>query len=104
MSDRWYEFTVNVTIKRNEGSFGINYDRQGEFRFCAKSRDDARAIAGHHVTGATHSIDTTRMIQIVDSVPVPWEVVELARCQRGTGQKDMSIRELKAWIDEVEAA
>lgn len=67
---RWYQFTVNITFKINEGSLGIRHYRQGEFIFCAQSRDDARTIAGHHLKGATLPVDVTRMIQIVDSVPI----------------------------------
>lgn len=69
-NQRWYEFTINVTIKTNEGSFGINYDRQGEFNLCAQSPHDARAIAGHHVKGAVSTIDTTRMVEVVSSIPI----------------------------------
>jgi hypothetical protein len=67
---RWKEFIVRVTLKINRGSFGIKYDRQGEFRFCAQSAFDARAIAGYHVKGSRSTIDTTRMVEVVDSVPV----------------------------------
>lgn len=102
-NERWIEFTVQITLKINEGSFGIHFDRQGEFRFCAQSREDARAIAGHWVKGATRSFNIEKLVQIVDSNPVPWEVVELARCKQGVGQKDMTIPELAAWIEELEA-
>jgi hypothetical protein len=71
MNNRWIEYAINVTLKINRGSFGIKYDRQGEFRFCARSRSDAVAIAGHHVKGAATSIDTTRMVEIVGAVPLP---------------------------------
>lgn len=67
----WLEFTVNVTLKINRGSLGIKYDRQGEFRFCAQSADDARAIVGYHAPGAMTSIDVTRMVQVVEATPLP---------------------------------
>ncbi len=67
---RFKEFTVNVTLKINEGSFGIKYERQGEFRFCALNQRDAMAHAGYHVKGATSTIDTTRMVRVVDSISV----------------------------------
>jgi len=70
MTVQWKEFTVSVTRKINSGTFGIKYDRQGEFTFCAKSADDARAIAGHHVKGAMSTIYTTRMVEVVGSIPV----------------------------------
>lgn len=66
----WHEFTIGVTLKINQGKFGIRYDRQGEFTFCARSRDDARAIAGHHVKGERFSIDTTRMIEIIGAISI----------------------------------
>lgn len=59
------------------GSFGIQYDRQGEFRFCAESAHDARAVAGHHVKGVVSSINTTRMVEIVGAVRVSREVFPL---------------------------
>ena len=67
---RWRQFTIRITIKINQGSFGIKYDRQGDFTFCAQSADDARAIAGHHVKGAMSTIHTTRMVEVVGSIPV----------------------------------
>jgi hypothetical protein len=67
---RFKEFTVNVTLKINEGKFGIKYERQGQFRFCARSERDAVAYAGYHVKGAKSTIDTTRMVRVVDSIPV----------------------------------
>jgi hypothetical protein len=67
---RWREFTVSVTLKINEGKFGIKYERQGEFRFCALNERDACACAGYHVKGAKSTIDTTRMVEIVDSISV----------------------------------
>lgn len=70
MDHQWIEYTVNVTLKINRGSFGIKYERQGEFTFCAQSRSDAVAIAGHHVSGAVSTIDTTRMVEIVGFIPV----------------------------------
>ena len=70
MRPDWREFTVNVTIKINEGSFGIKYERQGEFRFCAASRKDAVAQSGYHVKDSKSTIDTTRMVEIVGSVSV----------------------------------
>jgi len=72
---RWYEFTVNVTLKINEGSFGIKYERQGEFSFCAQSAHDARAIAGRSVKGATRSIDVARMVELVGMVSVSREAL-----------------------------
>lgn len=66
--DKTKEFTVRVALRINRGSFGIKYDRQGEFRFCAQSAHDARAIAGYHVKGSVSTIDTTRMVEVVDSV------------------------------------
>lgn len=66
-TDQWYEFTVNVTLKVNNGTFGIKYDRHGDFTFCAQSAADARAIAGHSVAGEVFSIDTMRIIEIVGS-------------------------------------
>ena len=68
--DRWIEFEVNITLKINRGSFGIEYERQGTFRFCAQSERDAVAIAGHHVKDAKTSIDVTRMVQVVGAIPV----------------------------------
>jgi len=65
----WKEFTVRVALKVNLGSFGIKYERQGDFTFCARSRDDATAIAGHHVKGEKFSIDQTRIVEIVGSLP-----------------------------------
>jgi hypothetical protein len=75
-NQRWYEFAVNITLKINNGSFGIRYERQGEFRFCAQ-RSDAAAIAGHFTKGAMKSISTTKMVQIVGMVPVSREVFPL---------------------------
>lgn len=69
-SDRFKEFTVNVTLKTNHGSFGIKYERQGEFRFCALNERDAVAHASYHVKGVTSTIDTTRMVEIVGTVSV----------------------------------
>lgn len=66
----WCEFTIRVTLKINRGSFGMKYDRQGEFTFCARSRNDARAIAGHHVKGERFSIDTTRIVEIVGAISI----------------------------------
>lgn len=65
-----YEFTVNVTVKTDRGSFGPYYDRQGEFTFCAQSAHDARAIAGRRVKGSVSTIDTTRMVEVVGSIPI----------------------------------
>lgn len=62
------QFTVRVTLKHNNGSFGIKYERLGEFVFCAQSVPDARAIAGPHVKGSKRSIDTTRMVEVVGAV------------------------------------
>lgn len=73
-NQRWYEFAVNVTLKINNGSFGIRYERQGEFIFCAKSRHDAVAIAGYFTKGAMRSVSTTKMVQIVGMVAVSREV------------------------------
>lgn len=70
MDHQWIEYTVNVTLKINRGSFGIKYERQGEFTFCAQSRSDAVAIAGHHVKGERTPIDVTRMVQVVGAVPL----------------------------------
>jgi len=67
---RWKEFTVNVTLKINRGSLGVKYERQGEFRFCALNQRDAMAYAGYHVKGAKSTIDTTRMVRVVDSISV----------------------------------
>jgi len=67
---RFKEFTVNVTLKINQGSFGIKYERQGQFRFCALNERDAVAHAGYLVKGAKRTIDTTRMVEIVGSVSV----------------------------------
>lgn len=64
-NQHWHQYAVDVTIKINEGSFGIKYDRQGQFTFCAPSAADARAIAGHHVKGEQFSIDMTRIVEIV---------------------------------------
>jgi hypothetical protein len=66
----WWEFTINLTLKVNRGSFGIKYERQGEFRFCAQSSEAARAVAGHYVKGSTGTIDTTRLVEVVSSIPV----------------------------------
>lgn len=72
--DKWIQFTVNVTLKHNLGSFGIKYERLGEFVFCAQSAQDARAVAGPHVKGSKRSIDTTRMVEVVGMVSVGREV------------------------------
>lgn len=96
-NERWYEFAVNITLKVNNGSFGIKYDRQGEFRFCAQSAHDARAIAGHHVKGAVSSIDTTQMVQIVGAVPVRREVFPMVHAQL------RSLSEYASELEEMEA-
>ena len=101
--ERWLDFTVSITLKHNLGSFGIRREYLGEFRFCAKSRAEAVTIAGLFTKDESLSIDTQKLVEIVGSVPVPWEEVELAQCQRGTRRTDMSIRELSGWIDELEA-
>lgn len=103
MSERWLEFTIRITLKHNLGSFGIQHDRLGEFKFCAQSREDAIAIAGPFTPGAMRPISTEKLVEVVEYVPVPWAVVELARCKSGTQHKDMSLAELKSWIEEVEA-
>jgi hypothetical protein len=72
---RWYEYTVSITLKVNKGSFGIKYEHQGEFRFCAQSPADARSIAGHSAKGATRSIDVTKIVEIVGCVPVSKEEI-----------------------------
>lgn len=70
MNNRWIECEISIVHKINRGSFGIKYERQGTFRFCARSEDDAVAVAGHHVMGATTSIDTSQMVQVVGAIPV----------------------------------
>jgi hypothetical protein len=92
--NRPVEYTVKVTLKINNGSFGIKYKPQGEFIFCAQSRSDAVAIAGHHVKGATRSIDTTRIVEIVGSVSVSREVFPLVHPQ---------LRSLSEYASELEA-
>ena len=68
MSDRWIAFTVNVTVKINRGTFGIKYERYGEFRFCAQSRSDAVALAASNVRG-----EGERMVRVVGAIPLPPE-------------------------------
>lgn len=97
-NERWYEFTVKVTLKINNGSFGIKYDRQGEFIFCAQSRSDAVAIAGHHVKGGVSTIDTTRIVEIVGSVSVSREVFPLVHARL------KSPREIDSELTESEEA
>lgn len=75
---KWSEFCVRVSFKHNRGSFGIKYEHQGVFRFCAQSPHDARAVAGHYVKGATFTIDTTRIVEVVAFVPVLGEVAKWA--------------------------
>lgn len=97
-NQRWYEYAVNVTLKINEGSFGIDYDYQGEFNFCAQSPHDARAIAGYHVKDSVSNVDTTRIVEIVGKVPVSREVLPL----QSPGLK--SCRDIKSEIEELEYA
>jgi|ERR1051326_517118 hypothetical protein len=68
MNNRWIEFTVNVTVKINRGTFGIKYERYGEFRFCARSRSDAVTLAASNVRG-----EGERMVQVVGAIPLPPE-------------------------------
>lgn len=68
--NRWIEFEISIVHKISRGSFGIKYERQGAFRFCAQSVPHAVAIAGYHVKGAKTSIDVTRMVQVVGAIPV----------------------------------
>lgn len=103
MREQWIDVTVNVTIRQNLGSFGISYDRQGEFRFCARSREEAVGIAGHFVKGATRPISDVRMAQIVGYVPVPWEVVEMAR-QGKSGTELKSLGDVDSERTELEYA
>lgn len=77
MNNKYYEYTVNVTLKHSLGSFGIKYEHLGEFVFCTQSASDARAIAGPHVKGSKRSIDTTRMVEVVGAVSVSREVFPL---------------------------
>ena len=95
-AERWIEYTVRITLKTNEGSFGIRYEHQGEFRCCAQSSHDARAIAGPHVPGATRSIDVTRMVEIVSSVPVSREAFPIEHAPL------KSLREVEIEREEME--
>lgn len=97
-TQRWYEFTINVTVKTNNGSFPVTYDRQGEFNFCARSVLDAVAIAGHRVKDAASTIDTTRMVEILSYSPVSREVFPL----ESPGL--VSCSEIKSQIEELEYA
>ena len=65
MNTHWIEFTVNVTVKINRGTFGIKYVRYGEFRFCAQSRSDAVALAAGNVRDPGE-----RMVQVVGAIPL----------------------------------
>lgn len=97
----WYEFAVNVTLKVNEGRFGIRYERQGEFRFCAQ-RSDAVAIAGHFTKGATRSISTTKTVEIVGMVPVSREVFPLeSPMLRSLSDVASELEELEAELEVV---
>jgi hypothetical protein len=96
--NRWYELTVNVAFKINRGSFGIKHDRHGEFTFCAQSPADARAIAGHHVKGAKCSIDTTRMVEIVDFMAISREALPLVHAPL------KSLSEVASELEEMEYA
>ncbi len=68
MNKRWIEFCVNVTVKINRGSFGIKYERYGEFRFCAQSHSDAVSLAASNVKG-----EGERMVHVVGAIPLPPE-------------------------------
>lgn len=96
MTTRTYtQFTVNVTLK-HVSKFGIKYDRLGEFVFCAQSAADARAIAGPSTAGATRSIDTTRMVEVVGSVSVSREVFPMAHAPL------KSLSEVASELEELE--
>lgn len=97
-NDKWYEFTVNLTLKINRGSLGIKYDHQGEFIFCAQSPHHARSIAGYHVKDSVSTINTTRIVEIVGSIRVSREVLPL----ESPGLK--SLTEVASELDELEYA
>jgi hypothetical protein len=94
---KYYEYTINVTVKTNNGSFGIKYDYQGEFNFCAQSPHDARAIAGHHVKDAVSNVDSTRLVEILSYTPVKREVFPLRHAEL------KSCREVQSETEEATA-
>lgn len=96
MNNKYYEFSVRVTLKHNNGTFGIKYERLGEFVFCAQSAADARAIAGPSTAGAKRSIDTTRMVEVVGVVSVSREVFPLVHAPlKSLSEAESERRELE---------
>lgn len=62
------DYTVNVQVKRNLGSFGVKWKRLGDFRFCAlaNSHEASRIAAGNaRVKSVSESVYT----QIVNVLP-----------------------------------
>lgn len=96
MDKRSIEFTILVTLKQNLGIFGVMRTRH-EFRFCADSADDARALACSNVPSRGYPHDV-REIQVLDCIPVSKEVFPVQ------GAQLRSLREVQSERDELEAA
>lgn len=63
----WFDFTIKVTLKKNNGSFGFKRERH-EFRFCAQSRNDAISLALSNVPSRGWPYEE-REFQVTDNVP-----------------------------------
>lgn len=68
MNNRWFEYIVNVTVKINRGTFGIKYERLGEFRFCSTTPHEASLAAAQNVR--PREFGETVMTEIVSAVSV----------------------------------